>query len=254
MQRNMTFRLLDEILWQTPIDSDTRVGDILDYLSYYLRVPNNTLAIWDRDLLLGPEAKLILRADARGLDTVILTVRRAAPPRTLPIDSQSVDLQEVDQTDQERILDRIIQTHVTANLQQAAAFAQHHHVGRTVRCLVVKIRGKHLRMIVDTGASVSLLYTHHTDLCCVNYLIDRREECQILLSGVGDSLNQTIGMIHFVEIFIGDVKTTGSFAVVDKPDTMGLLGIDWLTRNKATIRIVEDEIEVGGTTFKFEDP
>jgi hypothetical protein len=109
-------------------------------------------------------------------------------------------------------------------------------------------------MIVDTGASLSLLYMNQVELCSVAYLIDRRRECRVVLTGIAEAAHQAVGIIHSLEIIIGGVTTRGSFAVLDGANVTGILGIDWLTQNRAMIDVADDSMLIQGRRIKLVDP
>jgi hypothetical protein len=109
-------------------------------------------------------------------------------------------------------------------------------------------------MIVDTGASLSLLYSNQVEVCSVGYLIDRREPFRVTLTGIADVASQAVGVIHSLEIDVGGVKTHGSFAVLEGAQVNGILGIDWLTLNHAMIDVADDSMVIQGKRIGFVDP
>jgi hypothetical protein len=114
------------------------------------------------------------------------------------------------------------------------------------------VHGKTLRMIVDTGASVSLLYMNQVQLCSVSYLINEHE--RIVLSGIADTASPSLGVIHALEVDVGGVSTRGTFVVLAGAQVNGILGIDWLTQNRAMIDVAGDAMQIGGKRVPFVDP
>jgi hypothetical protein len=224
---------------------------VISYLSDYWKVPTNSVTVWDDDLLLGSESKLSLFVDYRTKQDRILQVRvnSAAPVK----DEKLIDVSAIDRDEQERIFRRIKQAQGGRSSKWMIP-APSPRVGRLVRTVMCRIRGKRFRMIVDTGAAVSVLYLHQVELCGARSLIDESDRCKVSLVSVGEQKSRSVGVIPAIEIEIGGLKTEASFAVLDTHGSMGLLGIDWLARADATIRVADDLMEVRGRRIKFEDP
>jgi hypothetical protein len=249
----LRFQLPNGSSWPTAISRETRVCDIVKVLSSFWRVPPKSLSIWDGQTSLIPEAKIFLRINPKTKRDPGLSVRVDTEACSAPVSDSSVNIGAIDPRDQERILQRILQAQVKQNLRQARAANPEHCIGRNVRCLICQVHGKTLRMIVDTGASLSVLYMNQVEAVSAAYLIDRREELCVTLEGVGASV-KAAGVIHSLQVRIGEVSTFIPFAVLDQPGIHGLLGIDWLRQAKATIRVESDTIEIGGCMIPLEDP
>jgi hypothetical protein len=95
---------------------------------------------------------------------------------------------------------------------------------------------------------------NQVELCSVTYLIDRRDQCRILLTGIANATNRAVGIIHSLEIDVGGVSTRGSFAVLEGASVTGILGIDWLTHNHAMIDVADDSMLIQGRRIKLVDP
>jgi hypothetical protein len=187
--------------------------------------------------------------------SVTVGSRPIAPQESSPVPSErKVDIEAIDPAEQVRILERIQHAQVQENLHRAQALNGQHRLGRQVRTVLCRIRGKSIRMIVDTGASVSLLYLSQVKFCSAAHLIDQRVECRPELVGIGQHVSGVVGVIHALDVAVGPVKTIGAFAVVDKPGELGLLGIDWLNSVNATIRVADDSMEIHGHVIRFQDP
>jgi hypothetical protein len=248
MDRSLDIRLPDRSLWPTMVDTETTVCDIVTYLSTFWKLPVDCISICHNNNPLVHDAK-ILSVDPEPNLCVCVRFPDSPPPAADP----SVDLAAIDPREQERILQRIRQAQVNQNRQQANAMHPR-RLDRKIRCLVCKVHGRSLRMIVDTGASLSLLYMNQVECISVAYLIDRSEECRVSLTGVGESVHQAIGVIHSLKVEVGSVVTFVAFAILEQSAVHGLLGIDWLRQANATIRVVEDTIEIGGVQIPLEDP
>jgi hypothetical protein len=165
--------------------------------------PEN-IAIWERSFELTPQAKLTLCIHPKTKQIPILSVQIHNTPRKSPSNSKSVDLSAINTTEQEHIFHKIMQARVDENLRQAQEIK-----GKQSRSVLCKIRGKTLRMIVDTGASVSVLCVNQVELCSVRFLVHQREGWRFCLKEVGNVEQQTMGVIHSLEVMIG-VGETGS--------------------------------------------
>jgi hypothetical protein len=173
---------------------------------------------------------------------------RAPPPRAPA--SPRLDLSGIDPREQEAIYRQIRADRVRENFSQAPART----LGARIRAVICKVHGKTLRMIVDTGASVSVLYRNHVELCSVSYLINEHELCRIELTGISDTRSRAVGVIHALEVQVGGVSTRGSFVVLAGAQVNGILGIDWLTQNRAMIDVAGDAMQLPGRRVPFVDP
>jgi predicted aspartyl protease len=115
------------------------------------------------------------------------------------------------------------------------------------------VNGRPLRLILDTGASMSLIYTSQALACGIEGMIDRRPVCRIVFSAVDAQTRPSVGIIHAVPMSIGAWTSTAKFAVMDGDEQRGLLGIDWLLENAAVIDVVNDCMRVGDKIVYFQD-
>jgi predicted aspartyl protease len=137
----------------------------------------------------------------------------------------------VNSADQRRILDQIQRERIEENLRYAEDHAPESLVSYSLLFLDLTINNRPIRVIVDTGAQISLLPMSCVQQCNVHYLIDRR--CQTTAIGVG--VQRSIGRIHALALNVGGCMFTNPFVVVDGPLQTPLLGVDWLMKNRAVI-------------------
>jgi hypothetical protein len=122
-----------------------------------------------------------------------------------------------------------------------------------VRGIVAKVNGAQLSMIVDTGATTSIIYSAQALACGIEWMIDTRRCVRYDFTGADGVLFKTIGVIHALEISFGGLTTHLRVAVVDGDITAGLLGMDWLRANEAIIDVVNDCMYVGTLCISFRD-
>jgi predicted aspartyl protease len=137
----------------------------------------------------------------------------------------------VDYAEQRRILEHIQRECIEENRQYAHDHAPESLVDYSVLLLDLTINNHTVRVIVDTGAQMSLLPMSCVQQCNVHYLIDRR--CRMTVEGVGTQ--QSIGKIHALAVNVAGCVFTNPFVVIDEPLQTPLLGVDWLMKNRAII-------------------
>lgn len=136
-----------------------------------------------------------------------------------------------DSAEQRRILAEIQRQRIDDNLRYAQEHAPESLIDYSLLFLDLKLNGHDLRVIVDTGAQISLLPMACAQRCDVSYLIDRRY--QTITVGIG--MQRSIGRIHSLQLIVGGAVFTNPFIVVDGPLETPLLGVDWLMKNRAVI-------------------
>jgi hypothetical protein len=137
----------------------------------------------------------------------------------------------VDASEQRRILAQIQRERINDNFRYAQEHAPESLVYYSLLFLDLQINNHSIRVIVDTGAQISLLPISFAQKCQVHYLIDER--CQTTTIGIG--VQKSIGRIHSLPLNIGGCVFTNPFVVVDGPLQAPLLGVDWLLKNRAVI-------------------
>jgi hypothetical protein len=252
----MTFRLPDNNLWTTNITPQTLIKHVTQHLGEFWKISEQTIWIWNNNVNLGPETQIVSCINKETDQDPILIVQigpAPVPPQPDNRDAQ-FDLDAVDASEQRRILERISQKKLEENRNQARVLKGSLRIGRKTRCIIGHINGVPFPLIVDTGASVSLLFMNHVESCSVGFLVDKSQECQIRLRGIGDNLQTAIGVIHSVELTIESISTFSTFAVMSQVTEFALLGIDWMMENEVIFRPADDSMEVYGHIIKCMDP
>jgi DNA damage-inducible protein 1 len=137
----------------------------------------------------------------------------------------------VNSSEQRRILEQIRRDRIEDNLRYAHEHAPESLLEYSLLFVDLKINNHDIRVIVDTGAQISLLPMSAVQQCDVHYLVDRR--CQTTTVGIG--VQRSIGRIHSLQLNIGGCVFTNPFVVVEGPLQTPLLGVDWLMKNRALI-------------------
>jgi hypothetical protein len=137
----------------------------------------------------------------------------------------------VDSAEQRRILEQIHRERIEENLRYAHEHTPESLILYSLLLLDLTINNHPIRVIVDTGAQISLLPMSSVQQCEVHYLVDRR--CKIMTIGVG--VQRSVGKIHALPLNVGGSVFTNPFVVVEGPLEMPLLGVDWLMKNRAVI-------------------
>jgi hypothetical protein len=60
----------------------------------------------------------------------------------------------------------------------------------------------------------------------------------------GEGKHASLGVIEDMEFFVGDSKTRAKVEVVDLPQQLFLLGVDWLRKEKGTINFEREELRL----------
>ena len=156
-----------------------------------------------------------------------------------------------DAGEQQRILEQIRQQRIEENLQYAYQNNPEGFVPYSLLFIECKINNKPVKAMIDTGAQVSILPFSIAKDCEVDYLIDRR--WQTVTVGVG--VQRSVGRIHALQVQVQGRVWANPFVVLDKgPLDHCILGVDWLTKNQAVIRLAERTLTVGDVVAPFLQP
>ena len=156
-----------------------------------------------------------------------------------------------DAGEQQRILEQIRQQRIEENLQYAYQNNPEGFVPYSLLFIECKINNKPVKAMIDTGAQVSILPFSIAKDCEVDYLIDRR--WQTVTVGVG--VQRSVGRIHALQVQVQNRVWANPFVVLDKgPLDHCILGVDWLTKNQAVIRLADRTLTVGDVVTPFLQP
>jgi hypothetical protein len=105
--------------------------------------------------------------------------------------------------------------------------------------------------VIDTGASMSVLYTNQVSQCKVESRLDCSPTSQLCFAGADQGVLRTLGVVHDVELRIGSITTKQTFAIMPGVCQYGLLGMDWLCANNAVIDPVHNRMFIGTKVIQF---
>jgi hypothetical protein len=115
------------------------------------------------------------------------------------------------------------------------------------------VNGAQTKMIVDTGASMSILSASFVLATDLYQRIDYGNKWQLPFATAGGAFTWSLGILHEVPIVVGTTETKQRFVILDSGCENGLLGIDWLLANSAVIDVLNDCMYVGNQKIEFQD-
>jgi hypothetical protein len=110
-----------------------------------------------------------------------------------------------------------------------------------------------LKMLIDTGASVSVLYKNHTAFLGIDDKIDTSPASQLSFRAVDSLTKPSVGIIPLLEVIVEGTKTETQFVIFQGECDSGLLGMDWLRRNGGVLDIPNNCLYLGGQVVPFRD-
>ena len=114
----------------------------------------------------------------------------------------------------------------------------------------VNIQGIETKAIIDSGAAATVMSSGL--LKEIPYEIT--ESSRVNFSPFGKGKYTSIGVIKEMEFFIGNVKTVIDVEVVDLPDKIFILGIDWMKKERAKIDLEKEILSIQKGNGNFEIP
>jgi hypothetical protein len=125
---------------------------------------------------------------------------------------------------------------------------------RVTKCgIECKVNGKRLYMILDTGASISILYRNQVQFLGMESQVCQSEEFHISFSTVGGGIASSIGRLSSLALIVGNTETKASFAVLETSCHYGLLGMDWLLSNDVVINFCDQCMNFENDKIQFQD-
>jgi hypothetical protein len=101
------------------------------------------------------------------------------------------------------------------------------------------IQGIDVEAVVDSGASVTVITRGLAEQLPYDWKPSRTR-----LIPFGEGKHASLGVIEDMEFFVGDSKTRAKVEVVDLPQQLFLLGVDWLRKEKGTINFEREELRL----------
>lgn len=152
-----------------------------------------------------------------------------------------------DRGQQERIMEQIQQKRIDDNLRYAYENNPEAFIPFSLLFIDCKINNKHVRAMIDTGAQMSILPMDLAKECQVDYLIDRRYQT----TTVGVGVQKSVGRIHALQVEVSGTVWANPFTVLEGPLQYCILGVDWLTKNRALVNLVERCLIIGDVIVPF---
>lgn len=229
----------EEDPFEIEIDEDATVGYLIAAVASKREIPPNKLTITLDDKVLDPEAELV------SLDLGSILYFTAVVSH----DNDRFVSEMFDVKQQEEIMKEIHQRQINENLAYAYENNPEAFIPFSLLFITCKINNIEVKAMLDTGAQISILPLAIAVQCHVDYLIDTRYKT--ITMGVG--AQQSIGRIHALSVVIGDTAWSNPFTVLDNTMTHCILGVDWLTKNRATISLEKRTLTISGTTVPLEE-
>jgi hypothetical protein len=122
-----------------------------------------------------------------------------------------------------------------------------------IRAIECCVNGTMIQMVVDTGASHSIMYANQVNACGLYGRIDTNRAARVNFTTVQGRQITSLGTIHNVAMNMSGVHSTHHFVVLDGCFSHGLLGMDWLNSNRALIDVGNDCLRIGTGVIPFVD-
>lgn len=155
------------------------------------------------------------------------------------------DMFDIEQ--QKKIEEQIRKEQIDHNLKYAYDNTPEAFTQFSLLWIKCEINGTPVVALVDTGAQMSIIPLDVAKNCSVEYLIDTRY--RIITQGVGTQ--KSMGRIHALNVKIGNEVWTNSFTVLTGSIDHVILGIDWMTKNRAIIDLSQRCIILNGKKIPF---
>ena len=152
-----------------------------------------------------------------------------------------------DKQQQLQIEEQIRREQIEHNLQYAYENTPEAFIKFSLLWVNVEINGVKSLALIDTGAQSSIIPYDIAKACHVDYLIDQR--FQTLTMGVGAQVSK--GRIHALNVKVGNHVWTNSFMVLTGTINHMILGIDWMTKNRAVLDLAQRCIILQGEKIPF---
>jgi hypothetical protein len=122
-----------------------------------------------------------------------------------------------------------------------------------IRAIECHVNGTLLQMVVDTGASHTILYRNQVNGCGLSRRIDTNPAYSVSFTTVQGRKISSLGVIHNVEMIMGTARSSHQCVILDGAGSHGLLGMDWLNANCALIDVGHDCLRIGLSVIPFVD-
>lgn len=149
--------------------------------------------------------------------------------------------------EQQRILQQIQRQRIQDNYEYAYQNNPEDFVTYSLLFIDCKINNVAVQAMIDTGAQISVMPLSIAKECNVDYLVDPRFASMCV--GVGAQV--TKGRIHSLKVQIDDLFWATPFTVIEGQLDHCILGIDWMTKNKAVVDVGNKCLIIGNKKIPF---
>ncbi|OHT04711.1 Clan AA, family A2, retrotansposon aspartic peptidase [Tritrichomonas foetus] len=229
----------EEDPFEVEIEEDSTIGYLIAIVASMRNINPENLTITLEDRILSPDT-LITSLD---LGSILYFTAVVAQDNDRYMSSM------FDVRQQQMIMQQIQQQNIEDNLQYAYEHNPEAFIPFSLLYITCKINNVPIKALIDTGAQISILPLAVAQRCHVDYLIDKRY--RTVTMGVGAQTSH--GRIHALPVQVGDTAWTNPFVVLDNNLDHCILGVDWLTKNRATISLETMTLNISGTCVKFEE-
>jgi hypothetical protein len=108
-------------------------------------------------------------------------------------------------------------------------------------------------MLIDTGASISILYRSQVQFLGMESQVCQSEDFQVSFLHAGGGIASSIGLLPNVSVIVGNTETTASFQVLESSCQYGLLGMDWLLSHDVVINIRDQCMNLANEKIQFRE-
>ena len=223
--------------FEVEIDEDSTIGYLIAMVSSAREIPPENITITLDSKILDPDT-VITSLD---LGSILYFTAVVAQDNDRFMSSM-FDVQQ-----QERIMRQIHQEQIEDNLRYAYEHNPEAFIPFSLLYIKCKINNVEITAMIDTGAQISILPLAIAQKCHVDYLIDKRYRSVTL--GVG--AQTTHGRIHALSVMVGGTVWTNPFSVLDNNMTYCILGVDWLTKNRAIVSLEKMCLIINGISVPF---